>query len=105
MASCVRKPKRDSPLPVSNFRLRTENCAYLWKNPGYTTGNVMMQVLFLPLLSSIANNKLFQIMYCFEVKGRLTLLRTKRNLLTLPPFLLLRNSIISLLLKFWIFPS
>ena len=45
MASYVRKPKRDSPLPASNFRLRTQNCAYLWKNPGYTPGNAMMQVL------------------------------------------------------------
>ena len=45
MASYVRKPKRDSPLPVSSFRLLTQNSAYLWKNPGYTPGNVMMQVL------------------------------------------------------------
>ena len=79
MASYVRKPKRDSSLPVSNFRLRTENRAYLWKNPGYTTGNVMMQVLFLPLLLSIANNKLFQFRYTDSWRTNYVLLWGQRQ--------------------------
>ena len=81
MASYVRKPKRDSSLPVSNFRLRTENrtSAYLWKNPGYTTGNVMMQVLFLPLLLSIANNKLFQFRYTDSWRTNYVLLWGQRQ--------------------------